>query len=137
MTTLRRLYRRNPNSGDGSSYCPILFLISTIPPLPRPISSISSLEAYLSRNLQCGQHDQFTISQHEQTRCKILDWGIPSSRLSYRSIVCFFDLPIFQAIQRHLPCNPYLKFEVDQVILPVFQYKHSISGVIVSVHDIM
>ena len=52
MTTFLLLYRRNPNSGEGSSYCAIEFRISTIPPFPRPSSSTSSRDTYLRRNLQ-------------------------------------------------------------------------------------
>lgn len=52
ITTFLLLYRRNPNNGEGSSNCAIAFRISTIPPFPRPDNSISSLEAYLRRNLR-------------------------------------------------------------------------------------
>jgi hypothetical protein len=55
IKTFLLLYRRNPNSGDVSSYWAIAFRISTIPPFPRPSTSTSSRLAYFRRNLFQGE----------------------------------------------------------------------------------
>jgi hypothetical protein len=121
MMTLRRLYLRNPYNGDFSSYWAMLLRISTMPPLPRPSSSTSSREAYLSRNLVAiqGQH-RYAAEQSvgpegpeipcpEHSSCTVVSKAttttgrdIPSSRFRDGRLVCLLDSCLVQPIQRHL-----------------------------------